>query len=219
MNGFDRVVDGEENWFHGHRSLPPTSQESNASLTSELQELKNLISMPAETRPWQKTMDSVNALEQGKVSDEEFSVIKRYVEKRSLEAAQAQVTATPVDTVQHCSPCPPNHDMPSDVYFRLESSKGKMGPELKELESPSAGTGLETPGQQCLSNERTWDQGRTTADGFLTAGVGSNQGGNIFTHGTIEEQDHVCRHLFTNGTRWYASLDSYDPGKPQAQDN
>ena len=111
--------------------------------------------MPAETRPWQKTMNSVNALEQGKVSDEEFAVIKRYVEKRSLEAAQAQVTVTPVDTAQHCSPCPPNPDMPSDVYFRLESSEGKMGPELKELESPSAGTGLETPGQQCLPNEGT----------------------------------------------------------------
>ena len=24
MNGFDRVVEGETNWFPGHRSLPPT---------------------------------------------------------------------------------------------------------------------------------------------------------------------------------------------------
>ena len=49
INGFDRVVDGEDNWFHGHRSLPPTPQEFNASLRSELQKLKNAISMPAET--------------------------------------------------------------------------------------------------------------------------------------------------------------------------
>ena len=55
-----------------------------------------------------------------------------------------------------------------------------MGPELKKLESPSAGTGLETPGQQCPPNEGTWDQGRTTADGFLTVGVDSNRG-NIFS--------------------------------------
>ena len=54
-----------------------------------------------------------------------------------------------------------------------------MGPELKELESPLADTGLETPGQQCPLNEGTWDQGRTTASGILTAGVGSSQGGNI----------------------------------------
>ena len=56
-----------------------------------------------------------------------------------------------------------------------------MDPERGELESPSAGTGLETPGQQCPPNEGTWDQGQTTAAGFLTAGVGSNQGGNIFS--------------------------------------
>ena len=136
--------------------------------------------MPAETetRPWQKTMDFVDGLK-GKLPDEELAMIKRYVEKRSREAAQTQVTFTPVNTVQYCSPCPPNPDMPSDVCFRLESSEGKMGPELKELESPSADTGLETPEQRCPPNERTWDKGRTTADGILTADMGSSQGGNI----------------------------------------
>ena len=49
MNDFDRVADGEENWFHGYLSLPPTPQEFCASLKSELQRLKNAISMPAET--------------------------------------------------------------------------------------------------------------------------------------------------------------------------
>ena len=182
MNGFDRVVEGEENWFHGHRSLPLTPEQYTASLKSELQKLKNAISMSAETesRPWQKTMDFVDGLKK-KFPDEELAVIKRYVEKRSRKAAQAQMTVTPDDTVQHCSPCPPNPDMPSDVCFRLESSEGKMGPELKELESPSAGTGLETPGQQCPPNEGTWDQGRTTASGILTARVGLNQG-EIFRH-------------------------------------
>ena len=37
MNGFDRVVEGEENWFHGHRSLPLTPEHYNASLRSKLQ--------------------------------------------------------------------------------------------------------------------------------------------------------------------------------------
>ena len=27
MNGFDRVVDGEDSWFHGRRLLPPTPQQ------------------------------------------------------------------------------------------------------------------------------------------------------------------------------------------------
>ena len=28
MNAFDRIVDGEKNWFDGHRSLPPTPEYS-----------------------------------------------------------------------------------------------------------------------------------------------------------------------------------------------
>ena len=51
-----------------------------------------------------------------------------------------------------------------------------MDPERDELESPSAGTGFETPGQQC---HPIWETGRTTTNGFLTAGVGSNQAGDI----------------------------------------
>ena len=74
MNGFDRVVDGEDNWFHGPRSLPLTPQEFNASLRSDLQELKDVISMPR-----QKVSNLIIALEQSKVSDEEFAVLKRLI--------------------------------------------------------------------------------------------------------------------------------------------
>ena len=42
-----------------------------------------------------------------------------------------------------------------------ESTEGKMNPELGGLESSSAGTGSEAPGQQCLSN---WEMERTTVD-------------------------------------------------------
>ena len=107
--------------------------------------------MPAETRLWQKTMGFINALEQGKVSDEEFAVLKRLVEKRGREAAQ--VTVTPVDTVQHCSPCPLDPEASPDGCVKLENNEGGMNPERGELESSSAGTGLETPGQQCPPNE------------------------------------------------------------------
>ena len=47
-----------------------------------------------------------------------------------------------------------------------------------QLESPSAGTGLETHGQQCLPN---WETELTTAVGCLSIGVGSNFGGNTFS--------------------------------------
>ena len=54
-----------------------------------------------------------------------------------------------------------------------------MDPELEKLESSSADTGLETPGQQCPPTEGIWEERRTTANGFLTAGVDSRKKGNI----------------------------------------
>ena len=93
-------------------------------------------------------------------------MIKRYVEKRSCEAAHAQVIVTPVDTVQYCSPRPQTPKPSPDVCVKLENNEGRMDPEQGELELPSAGTGLETPGQQCPPNEATWEKERTIADGY-----------------------------------------------------
>ena len=59
-----------------------------------------------------------------------------------------------------------------DIEEKYEECR--MNPEPTELESPSAGTGLETPGQQCPPNGET---GRTIAKGYLLVGMGSNQGG------------------------------------------
>ena len=163
------------------------SEQYAASLRLDFQKVQDTISMPAEstaTRPWQKTMDVVD----GRRSDSldellanfEFARTKEYVEKRSRdEAAHVQVTATQVDTVQHSSPCPLDPEPSSSVYVKLENTVGRMDPERGELESPSAGTGLETPGQQSPPNEGIWEQGRITANGFLTAGVDSSQGGRI----------------------------------------
>ena len=53
-----------------------------------------------------------------------------------------------------------------------------MDPERSQLESPSAGTDFEIPGQQCLPN---WEIGQTTVDGCLLAGVSSSLGGNTFS--------------------------------------
>ena len=139
MNGFDRDVDLEYDW----RSLPPTPQEFNTSLRLELQKFKDTISMPAEntvTRPWQQTIDFVDGPRSDSLDELlanfKFARVKEYVEKRSREAAQAQMTVTPDDTVQHCSPCLPNPDMPSDVCFKLKSNKCETDPERGELEPP-----------------------------------------------------------------------------------
>ena len=89
------------------------------------------------------------------------------------------MTVTPVDTVQYCSPSSQTPEPLQDVCVNLENSEGRMDPERGDLEPPSAGTGLETPGQQCTPNEGTWEKGRTIADGYFLVGMGSNQGGDI----------------------------------------
>ena len=128
--------------------------------------------------PLQKVSRLINAIEQGNLSAEEYATLERLVEKRVRETAQ--VTAvTRDDTVQHLSPCSPNPDRPSGVCFNLENNEGKMGQELEKLESSSADTGLETPGQQGPPNEGTWEQRRTTASVFFTAGVDSSQMGRV----------------------------------------
>ena len=70
--------------------------------------------------PRQKVSRLINAIEQGKLSAEEYATLERLVEKRVRETAE--VTAvTRDDTVQHCSPCSPNPDRPSGVCFNLEN--------------------------------------------------------------------------------------------------
>ena len=166
-HGYDR----DDSCIPGTLHLSP--QEFTASLRSDLQELKDAISMSGRTRPWQKTRKFLDGLK-GNLPDEELAAIKRYVERRSREASQ--VTVTPVSTAQHCILRSLNLEIPSDVYVSMEEKdEGRMNPGPTELESPPAGTGLETPGQHCPPNEGTWETGRTIADGYLLVGVGSNQ--------------------------------------------
>ena len=143
-----------------------------ASWWCEVNALRDAISIPAKSRPRQK--DSMDDL----LAKFDYAEIKRCIDKRCGEEAQAkaQMTAKPVGTVQQCSPSSPNPDTPSGVHFNLEN-EGTMSQELEELTSSSAGTGLETPGQQGPPNEGTLEQRPTTANGFLTAGVNSSQGG------------------------------------------
>ena len=54
-----------------------------------------------------------------------------------------------------------------------------MNPKPTEIKKPSAGTGIETPGQQCPPNEGIWETGRTIADGYLLVDMRSNQRGDI----------------------------------------
>ena len=163
-NGFDRVEDVD------HRSLPPTPEQYYAGLWLEVNALKDAISMPLQL------LKLMNAIEQDTLSDEEYATLKRCMEKRVRETAQ--VTAVTRDnTVQPCSLCSPNPDRPSGVLCNLENNEDEMDPGMEELTSSSTSTGLNTPGQLSPPNEGVWETGRIIADGILTAGVNSSQGG------------------------------------------
>ena len=210
-NGFDRVEAVEKNWFGDHRSLPPTPEQYYAGLWLEVNALKDAISMPLQL------LQLINAIEQDKLSDEEYATLKRCMEKRVRETAQ--VTAVTRDhTVQHCSPCSPNPDRPSGVHCNLENNEGEMDPRMKEgPKSPSASTGLNTPGQQSPPNEGVWETGRITADSILTAGVDSSKKRKYFV------TDGKCGHAsqskeYKNGNGCRNLFDSCYPAKTKAQD-
>ena len=169
-NGFDRVE-------ADHRSLPPTPEQCHAGLRVEVNALKAAISMPIRGGPsWQEyKRNIIRKIEQGEVSDEDFAVIKLLVETRDRDAAQ--VTVTQVSTVQQCSSIPKTPEPPPDVCVNLENNEDEMDPGMEELTSSSTSTGLNTPGQLSPPNEGVWETGRIIADGILTAGVNSSQGG------------------------------------------
>ena len=162
-NGFDRVEDVD------HRSLPPTPEQYYAGLWLEVNALKDAISMPLQL------LKLFNAIEQDTLSDEEYATLKRCVETRDRDAAQ--VTVTQVSTVQQCSSIPKTPEPPPDVCVNLENNEDEMDPGMEELTSTSTSTGLNTPGQLSPPNEGVWETGRIIADGILTAGVNSSQGG------------------------------------------
>ena len=129
-------------------------------------------------RPKQRVESFFYELEQGTASltDKEFARFERMIRERRSRAA-AHVVVAPIVTAQSCNPRS-SSEISFDVRVYMEgNNEGRMGPERGQLESPSAGTGFERPGQQCLPN---WEMRRTTVDGCLLVGVSSNLGGNTF---------------------------------------
>ena len=184
--GYDRIAADDNQW--ASRPLPLTPAQFPQTLWSELNALSDTILIPEGDRFSQRaksfigetgqgTVNSTNAIGQStaNMTDKEFAILKRLVEKRDREAIQ--VTVKPVRTVQHCIPRSLTPEISIGTRICMESSEGKMDPESTELESPSAGTGLETPGQQCPPNEETCETRRTIADGCFLVSMGSNQGG------------------------------------------
>ena len=109
--------------------------------------------MSGKERSKQRVVSFISELEQGTASltDKEFTRLERMIRERRGRAA-AHVVVAPIDTAQPCNPRS-SSEISFDVRVHMEgNNEGRMDPERGQLESPSAGTGFETPGQQCLPN-------------------------------------------------------------------
>ena len=144
--GFDRLADGDDRWVHG--PLSPTREQITANMWSDLRALIYAIWLSGKDVSRQKEKSLISELCRGIMSftDEEFYMLKRFVERRGRDAAHVTVAST--DTALPCSPRSRNSEISFDVCVCMEKNdKGRMDPEREQLESPSAGKGFETPGQ------------------------------------------------------------------------
>ena len=112
----------------------------------------------------QKVESFLDELAQGTASltDKEFARLERMIVERRGRAA-AHVVVASIGTAQPSNPRSRSSEVSCDVHVcteentngRMDSESGELEPSLAgtgQLESPSAGTGFEAPGQQCLSN-------------------------------------------------------------------
>ena len=120
--GYDR----DDGWMHGTRPLSP--KEFTTNVWSELNALKDAISMPR-----QKVRNLISATERCKVSDDDFAMFKRLVEKRDHDAVHATIAA--VDTAQYRSIRSMTPETSSDVCVHVEKKEaGMMDPGQDQLE-------------------------------------------------------------------------------------
>ena len=85
---------------------------------------------PAISMPRQKVRNHISVIEQGEVSDEEFAMVKRIVERRGRDTARA--TVAPIDTAQYRSPRSPTPETSFDTCVCVNMEKkdeGTMDPE------------------------------------------------------------------------------------------
>ena len=156
-NGFDRCDVHDKQWVHS--PLPPTPEETTASMWGDVNALKKVTSMSEKERSKQRFESFLNELKQGTASlmDEEFARLEHMIMERRGRAALYVIVA-PIDTAQPCNPRTSCSEISFDVHVCMEgNTQGRMDSEpgqlesssagTGQLESPSTGTGFETPGQ------------------------------------------------------------------------
>ena len=113
------------------------------------------------------------AIEQGKVGDDDFAMLKRLMEKRDHDAMHATVAA--VDTARYRSLRSMTPEIPSDVCVHVEKKEaGMMDPEQDQLESPSVGMVLKHPDHSVPRTGRHGIQNEPSLTAILLVDMGSN---------------------------------------------
>ena len=133
-HGFVQIADDDNQW--ASRPVPPTPEKFTASLWSDLNELKDAVSLSGKDGSSQRAKSFIKKIGQGTMSftDEEFARIKRFVERRGRDSAHVTVAAS-IDTALPCSPRSRRSKISSDVCVSLEKDEeGRMDPEPDQLE-------------------------------------------------------------------------------------
>ena len=96
-NAFDQCDVHDGQWIHS--PLPPTPEETTASMWADVNALKKEISMSEKERSKQRVESFLNELEQGTASltDKELARFERMIMERRGRAV-AHVVVAPVDT-------------------------------------------------------------------------------------------------------------------------
>ena len=126
----------------------------------------------------------LNALEErpANFTDEELARLERIKKRRCCSAAPAIIAPIGAALNQPTNPQYRCLEISFDTRICVgERSRGKMESDRGELESSSAVTGLEVPGQQCLSS---WEMQRTTVDDCPLVDGSSDLGETTFSSKT-----------------------------------
>ena len=127
---------------------------------ADVNALKKEISLSEKERSEQKIKKILNEIEG--CTDKELARFERIIMERRGRAAAHAIIA-PIGTAQPSYLRSRYSGISFDGSVCIENIiEGKIEPELGKLGSSSAGTGLEAPGKQCLSN---WEMKRITVDG------------------------------------------------------
>ena len=134
-HGFDRIADGDNQW--ASRPLAPTPEQFTTSLWSNLNKLKDAISLPGKDGSSHNAKSFIKEIEQDTMSftGEEFARIEWFVKRRYRDAAQATIFSIDTELPCRLRSRRPGTSLDTRVYMEKKNEGmekkdvGRMDPE------------------------------------------------------------------------------------------